>query len=248
MTRPSAFGGILLIARRELGTYFGGRSGYIIGAATLLITGVLFNVHAVGTGSKYSSEVLGDFFYDTSGMVMIAAVLLSMRLLAEERQSGTLPLLLNSSLTEGEIVFAKWLSGVIFLAVLTLVTIYMPLLIFVRGKVSIGHIAAGYTGLILLGSLSAAIGTYGSALARSQLIAAIISGVLVVLMLLLWMLARRIDGPLGDIVGYASIHDKHFRPFQQGSISTKDVLFYVSTTALFLFLARNALEARRWSS
>ena len=244
--RPSALSGIGLIVRRELSTYFRSRSGYVIGALVLLIDGLLFNVFAIGKGEKYSADVLSDFFFFSSGIVMIASVLISMRLIAEERQSGSLPLLTTSSLSDGEIIAAKFLSGFTFLVILTAVTIYMPLLILKNGLVSPGHIFAGYLGLICLGAASTAIGTFGSAIANSQVVAAVIAGAIVVFMLLQWMLARIVEGPLGDLLGYLSLHDKHFRPFMNGTVSLKDVFFYFSVTAFFLVLARNSLEARRW--
>ncbi len=100
-----------------------------------------------------------------------------MRLLAEERQTGTLVLLTSSPIQDWEIVLGKFLSAFIFLALITLAcTVYMPLLIFVNGKISVGHLAAGYLGLLLLGSATLAIGTFGSAIARTQVLAAIFSG------------------------------------------------------------------------
>jgi ABC-2 type transport system permease protein len=232
--------------QRELGTYLMTRTGYIIGALMLALDGLLFNVFAVSTGSRYSSEVLSDFFFYTSGPLMGAAVFLSMRLIAEERQSGTLPLLLSSSLSEGEIVFAKFLSAFSFLSILTLITFYMPALIFIHGHITIGQIMSGYIGLLLLGAASVAIGTFGSAIGRSQVMAVVISGSIVVFLVILWWFARLVDGALGDVVNYMALHNIHFRPFMDGTLALKDVVFYVSTTILFLVLARNSLEARRW--
>jgi ABC-2 type transport system permease protein len=247
-TRPSAARGLGLIVRRELGVYFGSRGGWLIAAILLLVMGLLFNADAVGTGSKYSADVLADFFKDASGVMMVGAILVSMRLLAEERQAGTLPLLLNSSLTEGEIVLAKFLSAWLFLSVIMTVGAYMPLLIFVRGKVSLGHLGAGYLGLYLLGAASVAIGTFGSAVARSQVVAAVTGAAILVVLLLVWMLARLVDGALGEVVGQLALWDKHFTPFMRGTIALPDVLYYLSVTTFFLVLARNGLESRRWSS
>ncbi len=246
--RPSAVTGIALIVRRELGTYFGTRSGWIIAALVLMAMGILFNTRAVGSSARYSSDVLSQFIYDASGVAIAAAVLVSIRLIAEERKQGTLALLMNSSLTEGEIVFAKYLSAVVFLELLLLFSLYIPALVFLRGKVSIGHIATGYLGLILLASAVVAIGTFASSIARSQVVAGAVAAAITAVMVLLWTLARIIDGPLGDFVGHMALHDRHFRPFMQGTLSLQHVAFYVSVTAVFLVLARNGLEARRWTS
>lgn len=244
--RPSPWIGIGLIVRRELGQYLRSSSGYVIAAGILLIQGLLFNVFAIGTSSRFSTEVLEDYFYFASGTTVAAALLFSMRLIAEERQMGTLPLLSTSSLTEGQIVFAKFLSGFSFLALLICVTLYMPAMIFVNGKVAVGHIAAGYAGLLLLGAATMAIGTFGSALASSQIIAIISSLVITVVMILMWLTSRVVEGPLGEILARLALHDTHFRPFMEGTISLSNIVFYLSVTGFFLMLARYALEARKW--
>src|SRR5207245_4410783 len=95
---------IRLIVRRELGAYFRSYLGYVIIAATLLIDGLGFNVYALGTGQKKSAEVLHDLFWVFSGTTMVATLFVSMRLFAEERQTGTMPLLLSAPVTDTEIV------------------------------------------------------------------------------------------------------------------------------------------------
>ena len=166
----------LLIAQRELGTYLRSMTGYVIAAILLLVDGLLFNIFAIGGDDKLSATVLQQFFFYTSGLTMIASVFISMRLVAEERQTGTLVLLTSSPVKDGQIIVGKYLSGFLFLAMVLALTIFMPLLIRVNGKVSMGHLAAGYLGLLLLGSAAMAIGTLGSALARTQVLAAIFSG------------------------------------------------------------------------
>ncbi|MCK6551256.1 hypothetical protein L6R52_35805 [Myxococcota bacterium] len=244
--KPSAIAGMSLIVRRELGTYFRTRTGYVIAALILLLDGLFFNAFALGSGAKYSTDVLSDFFFYSSGVTIVAALIISMRLVVEDRQTGALPLLTTSSLTDGQIVLAKFLSGYAFLAILTLATIYMPLLVLVNGKISVGHIFAGYVGLMAIGAASMAIGTFASAVSTSQLMALVIGGVISVALLLMWMLARIVDGSLSEIIGYLSFHDKHFRPFMSGTISTRDLIFYLSFTVIFLVLARISLEGRRW--
>lgn len=237
-----------LIVRRELAHYFGTWSGYIVSASMLLVSGLLYNVFAVGSSPRYSQDVLSDYFYFLSGTAIIAGILFAMRLIAEERQTGTLPLLTTSHLTDGQIVLAKYISALALLGVFLLLSLYMPALVFINGKVTIGHIAAGYLGVFMLGAVAVAIGLYGSAMVASQLVAAIFSGVITVVMLLLWMTGRVVDGWVGDLIGYLALHDKHFKPFMDGTITVANLVFYASVIAFFLMLARNALEARRWKA
>src|SRR5213076_2323755 len=103
---------------------------------------------------------------------MIAAVALSVRLLAEERQQGTMVLLHTSPVRDAEIVAGKFLSAFVFLAAITLASVYMPLLILVHGKIAFAQVAVGYLGLLLLGAAALSIGLFASSLTRHQLVAA----------------------------------------------------------------------------
>jgi len=235
-----------LIMRRELSAYLRSMTGYIIAAAVLLIDGLLFNAFALGGPDKMSAEVLSLFFYFSSGTTIIASVFISMRLLAEERQTGTLVLLTSSPVHDWEIVLGKFLSAFVFLGLITLVTAYMPALIFVNGKISAGHMVAGYLGLLLLGAATIAIGTFGSALARTQVLAAIFTGCMVVALIVSWLLAKVTERPFSDVFVALAFHGRHFPPFQAGAVHIRDVAYYLMVIYVALFSATRVMEARRW--
>ncbi len=236
-----------LIARRELGGYLRTMSGYVIAAIALFAQGLLFNVWALGSEqSRPSTEVLSQFFWTYSGTIIVVSVLLSMRLLAEERQTGTIVLLSSSPVREREVVLGKFFSSLIFLILITLPSVFMPLLILVNGKLSYGHVATGYLGLFLLGSACLAIGTLGSTLAKSQLLAVIISAGLITGMIVLALISPLTERPLNDVLFAAGLWHKHYPPFQSGLINLRDVVYYVVVTYFALFLAIRVLEARRW--
>jgi len=237
---------VTLIVRRELAAYFRSPLGFIILSTVLLLDGLLFNAYALGAGERRSSSVLMLFFFYSSGTTMVASLVISMRLLAEERQTGSAALLLAAPLREWEIIAGKFLSAWIFLAIITVATVYMPMLIFVNGSVTAGQIVAGYLGLLLLGATAIAIGTLGSTLAPNQIVATLLSSGMLVLLLVLWWVGSVTAPPLSTISVYAALYPKHFPPFMSGVISTANVLYYASATYLFLQLAVRALEARRW--
>ncbi len=236
---------VLLIARRELYAYLRSPLGAAIIAAALLIDGLWFHLNGL-TRPLLSAEVLQEFFNGASGTTMIAAIVLSMRLLAEERQTGTITLLNTSPVRDVEIVLGKFLSAFAVLALLTLLTIYMPLLILVNGKVSWGQVAVGYLGLLLLGSAATSIGLFASSLARSQVVAAIIGAATLGVLLLLWMVARVVEAPLNGFLSRLALHHENFRPFMQGILEFRGVAYYVAITYFFLLAATKTLEARRW--
>jgi ABC-2 type transport system permease protein len=237
---------IAIIARRELAGYLRTPSGYLIAAATLLVQGLMFNTRALGGGAKLSSQVLMDFLRDSSGTTTVAAVLLAMRLFAEERQSGTLVLLYTSPVREAEIVIGKFLSAFGVLTVVTLLSLYLPALIFVHGKVSIGHIAGGYFGLLGVGAATLALGVLGSALSRNQLMAGVVSAVLIFVLFLCWGLSRVVDPPLGTVISYFSLYERHFFPFMRGLVQLSDIVYYASVVYVALFAATRVVQSQRW--
>jgi ABC-2 type transport system permease protein len=235
-----------LIAGRELRAHLRSPFGYVVAAATLLIDGLLFQGFALGGAPKLSAEVLHEFFYFTSGTTMVAAILLSMRLLAEERQTGTLVLLNTAPVRDSEIVLGKFISAFAFVTLLTALTVYMPLLIFVNGKVSVGHVLVGYGGLVLLGAAATAIGLFGSALARTQVLAAILGAAILVTMLVLWLVARVTDPPINGFLVGLSLHDQRQNAFMMGRLELDNVVYYLAVTYFFLLASTKTLEARRW--
>ena len=235
-----------IIARRELGGYFRTPSGYLIAAATLLVQGLLFNTRALSGGAKLSSSVLIDFLRDSSGTTTVAAVLLTMRLFAEERQAGTLVLLFTSPIREVEIVLGKFLSAFVVLALLILASVYLPALIFVHGKVSLGHIAAGYFGLLMVGAATLSLGVLGSALARTQIMAGVLAAVFIFILFLTWALSRVVDPPLGTIISHFSLYEQHFFPSMRGLLQLSDVFYYVSVTYLALLASTRVIQSQRW--
>lgn len=236
---------VSLIARRELQAYLRTMSGYIIIAVMLFIDGLLFNAFAVPGTAKKSSEVLADFFTLTSGITMVGSVFLSMRLIAEERQTGTISLLYSSPVHDVEIVLGKFIASFLFMCLFFASTAYMPALVAVYGKVSLGHIMAGYFGLALVGATGLAIGTFGSALTRSQVVAAVLSGVMVLALTTAWLLGKVTDRPLTDVVMGLAWWG-HFDPFRTGLIHLKHVSYFGLITFIALFAATRVLEARRW--
>ena len=239
-------GALWTLICRELGVYFRTPLGYAIVAATLMVDGLLFNAWAIGGSQRLSSQVLEIFFYGVSGTTMLASILLSMPLLAEERQRGTWVLLATSPLSEAQVVLGKFAAAWLFLLARTGLTLYMPALVALHGRVAWGHIGAGYLGLMLLGAACLGIGLLCSALAPNQLVAAIASSATITTGILLWLLSRIASPPVSDVIAFMALHDRHFRPFMRGVVSFCDVMFYLGITYVALTAATRVLEARRW--
>ena len=238
---------ILLLARRELTTFFNTWWGWSILALILLLDGVLFNAFAVKLSEqRFSNDVLEDFFFFSSGTTMIAGVLLSMGSLAEERQTGTMVLLQTAPITEAQVVIGKFLGSFGFLTIITICTLYLPALIEINGKVSWAHIFTGYTGLLLLGGVALAMGTFGSSLTKHQLVAAMFAAVALTICLMGWYISEEIDPPLKAPLAYMALYEEHFEAFQQGLLDWRSVVFFLSMISGFLMMAVQVLKTRRF--
>lgn len=235
------------IARRDIAAYLHGYAGFVIIAGILFVEGMLFNFFAMGSDSaRYSHEVLEDFFYFQGGCTMVAAILFTMRTIAEERTEGTDVLLITSTASDGQIVFGKYIGAMAILTLMTALTLYMPGLIFVNGKVSLAHIAVGYLGVMGLGSVCTAIGIFGSTIFRSQLASGVITTVVVVTFLTSWLAAEFTEPPFSDVLAHAAIFNQHFIPFQEGRLTLSSLVYYASITAVFLVFAKLVINGRRW--
>lgn len=237
---------ISIIYRRELGTYLRSTFAWTIAALALLVAGILFQGYAM-QGEQLSAVVLERFFYISSGVAIGAGILLSFRLISEERQTHSLVLLNTSPVRDVEIVLGKFFAALTFLMVLLALSFYMPLLIKVNGKISGAQVLVGYLGLFLIGGAALAIGTFASALAKNQLIAGVVALVVLMLMVFLFPFAKRLDAPVRDVLQELDLWWIHFQNgFMRGVLNLKDVVYYVAVTYFFLLLAVKTLEAKRW--
>jgi ABC-2 type transport system permease protein len=235
-----------IIYRRELGTYLRSPYGWVIASLLLLIFGLLFQGFAM-RGEMLSAYVLERYFYVASGIPLVAGVLLSFRLLSEERQNHSMVLLNTSPVRDSEIVLGKFLAALTFLAIVLVLSVYMPILIMVNGKITKAQVVVGYFGMLLLGGATLAVGLFASALTRQQLIAAVVAAALVVVMCFIHLLGSAVDPPFKDVLEQIDLWWVHYQyGFMKGILNIKDVIYYVAATYFFLLLSIKTLEAKRW--
>ncbi|MSQ01488.1 MAG: hypothetical protein EXR71_06300 [Myxococcales bacterium] len=238
--------GIFLVARRDFAAYVNTIWGWVILALALLLDGILFNVLGMKGQALFSSEVLKQFFYLSGGVTLAVGVFITMRLFAEERQTGTMVLLEASPLSDGQLVAGKYLSAMMFIVLFQALSLYMPAMIFVNGKVSYEEIAVGYLGVTALASAGVAIGTWASSISRNQILALVVGTVAVLFFVACWMISRKSDAPFKEVFSYIAFYDKQYAPFQEGKINTEGLVYFGSVTFAFLLLATQSLSARRW--
>jgi len=243
--------GVLAILSRELGAYFFSPLAYIVAALVMLINGVVFwlivsylNDPRAAIGAPLQL-FFGQTFFFWLVIVFVAAVL-TMRLLSEERRSGTIEVLMTAPVTEDQVVWGKYLAAVLFYIFLWLPTFAYPALLAYYSEVDWGPVASGYIGILGIGSLFLAAGVLASALSRSQLVAAVLTFALLVFMIIVGFMENLFtDSSLQELVGYLNLM-RHMDDFGKGVVDTRRLVYYLSTTVLLLFLGARALESRKW--
>jgi len=237
---------VLTIARRELAAYFASPMFWVLATAFMLFAGLTFTIVVSSPGAQADMAPLlglhGTIF-------LFVTPLLAMRLLAEEKRSGTLELLMTSPVSDWQVVWGKWLGAFGVVAVMIAFTLFhvgMMLRLATNGM-AMGPLAANYLGLFLLGGLLLALGVLTSSLSENQVVAGFLG---IMLIMLLWFigLVEQVLGPdsaVGKAFAYAGLSDHYFN-FGQGVIDSRDLLYMVSLTVGALFLATRILESRRW--
>jgi ABC-2 type transport system permease protein len=245
------------LLRRELGAYFLGPMAFLILLAFQVIAWLNF-WEMVDTLSRprpsYSSlrDPLNSYISGSTPFwiaLLIAVPALTMRLIAEERRTGTIEALLTVPVTETEVVLAKWLAGVVMYLVLLLpFALYLPFLYYqAKFYFDIGPLIALTIGLTTLGMMFVSIGLFFSALTRNQIIAAIWTFVvlflLVVLTLLMFHSAAQRPGGWSDALRFVAILFQ-VQSFGSGQLDLRYLALHLSVTAFMLYLTVKTLETR----
>ncbi|MFL7807258.1 MAG: ABC transporter permease [Anaerolineae bacterium] len=230
-----------IIARRELYAYFVSPIAYLVAAAFLLLSGLFFVVGA----ARWQDATLQPMFGSLSIVLIFLAPVLTMRLLSREQDQGTIELLLTAPVRDWEVVTGKFLSSLIYYAgTLALTGLYIPVLV-LYGHPDLGTIGSGYLGLVLLGAALLALGVLSSSLTGNQIVAAVIGVVASVGLWLLDLLGSLLGSGVQQVIGYLT-PSGHYYNLVDGIVDTRDLVYYLSATFLFLFLASRVIEARRW--
>ena len=244
-------GGILANLSREFRAYFFSPLAYVVAALLLLINGVVFwlIVSFLNDPRSQVGAPLELFFGGTIYfwlILLFIAPVLTMRLVSEERRSGTIEVLMTAPVTEGQVVVGKYLASVLFYMFLWLPTVMYPLLLAYYSEVDWGPVVAGYLGVVGIGGLFLSIGLFASSLSRSQLVAAVLTFAMLIPLFTFGLLENLFsDEILLRMLSYLNLW-QHMDEFSKGIVDTRRLVYYISASVLFLFFSARALEARKW--
>lgn len=232
---------ILPIFRRELRSYFNSPVAYVVIVVFLAIIGWFFtsNLFLMNTASMRVVFELVPLVF----LFFVPAI--TMRLLAEEKKSGTLELLTTKPVTDGEIVIAKFLAAWTLLAAALVPTLLYVITMLSLGSIDLGPVLAGYLGLLLMGGAYIAIGIFASSLTENQIIAFITSFLIVLALFLMDKVLMYVPEGLASTLEFLAV-DYHFSNIARGVIDSRDIIYFASLLGFSLLLATVSLERRKW--
>ena len=245
---------LLALTWRELRAFWCSPIAYVVGALFLLLQGATFWVLVAVLNDPRVDPSLtmaqfffgGTFFFWFAALIM--APLLTMRTFSEEKRTGSIEFLLTAPVTDTQVVLAKFLGTWLAYIILWLFT--LPFFFLMRAFTAFdwAPVVTGYLGTWLFGAVLISLGIFASSLTRNQIIAAILSFVMLTLLFFIGILDAFIKDPeASKLIRYCSLLD-HLRDFSKGILDTRPVIFYLSFTAICLFLTGRVIGNPRWRS
>lgn len=255
---------LFTVYRREMLSFFSTPIAYLVIVVFLIVSGMLFSL-ILADYSRYSFEVirsgsqaelpglnigegiLRPTFRTLSFLMLLMMPLLTMKSFSDEKKSGTIELLFTYPLRDSEMVLGKFFATLTVFAVMLAFTFSYILTLLYFKTVPVGDMISGYLGLLLIGSAFISLGIFISSLTENQIIAAAWSfGMIMVFWVIGWTVGDS-TMPIADIARYLSIFN-HFTSFANGVLDSRDVIYYLSFAAVFIFLTMRVLESKRWRS
>ncbi len=233
----------LIIARKELQTFFDSLAAYILLVAFLGFSG--FFTWLFGSDVFFSKQATLQAFFGIAYWTLFFFIpALTMRTLAEENKTGTIELLLTKPLTNWQVLWGKFLAcfGLIFFALFCTLPYYITIINL--GKVDSGVVLCGYIGLLLISSAYIAIGIFASSITNNQIVAFLVSLFIgIFFQVLFGMLGSNLNGTLGEALTYLSLA-AHYDAVTRGVIDSRDLVYFGSVILLSLVLAETSLSKR----
>ena len=243
------------IAQRELNAYFNTLIGWLCLLGFSLISGLIFawivtaytDPMAMMSGQPVdiNKMMIPDYFGTLSILILLLSPALSMRIFSEDFKQKSFELLLSSPISSTEIVLGKFLGACAYCGVLLLSTLPLTIILVRYGEPDINVLAMNYLSTFLMGSACISIGMAFSSFTKSQLIALALSFISVLSLWFLFGLSQIAKGDVATVIAYISLLS-HMEDMGKGVLHTKDIVYFLSFSAFFLFVSLQRIEAYRW--
>ena len=230
----------IVIMKRELATYFTNPISYIVTGLFLIITGVMFFT----TFFLQNRANMRNFFSLLPILFSFFIPALTMRLYSEEKKSGSIETLMTLPVTELQVVTGKFLAAFISSAIMLAPTLLYLVSILFFGKPDIGPIIGGYIGAIFLCAAFSAIGVFASSVTKNQLTAFFVAFMICIVLTMIDAFLIFLPAPILSLLQFISANE-HFTSISRGIIDTRDLIYFISLTALFFCLTVKTQENDR---
>ena len=252
---------ILAVAHKELRSYFGSPIAYAVIGFFAFAFDFMFWVYLQGfieQSARMSGGQMGmqpvninqmmirPLIMQISVIVLFMLPMVTMRTYSEEKRSGTIELLLTAPLTDLEIILGKFIGALGLYAAMLAVTLPCMLVLFAYGNPDWQPVASSYLGLLLLGGSFIAIGLFISSTTQNQIVAGVLTFVLLLMLLLAAWLRDFITSPIALNVLSAFAIFEHLDDFTKGVVDTKHIAYYLSLITFGLFLTARSVDGERW--
>jgi ABC-2 type transport system permease protein len=233
-----------IIAKRELASFFDSLIAYIMLVLFLGFSG--FFTWLLGSDIFYAGQASLESFFNVAYWTLFFFIpALTMRLLAEEKKSGTVELLLTKAVTDRQIVIGKFLSALLLVIIALAFTIPYGITVATIGDLDTGQVICGYLGLILMSAMYISIGLYTSSTTTNQIVAflaAMFTGLF--FHIIFGMLSQQFSGWVGEVFDYLNL-SSHFESISRGVLDSRDLIYFLSVTVVGIFLSELSLTKRQ---
>ncbi len=264
----TCFVNVWAIVQKELKQYFVSPIAYVVMMIFLTLSGYFFYAGMVRFSEQYkylknmmqfyrnpelltrlnlNEGVIAPALFNMIFIFLFALPLIMMRSFAEEKRQKTYELLMTSPLRTGEILAGKFLGSFVFILALILPTLAYQWLLwgFSDGGVELGPVFTGYLGVILFAAVGIAIGLFFSSLTDNQIIAAVLTFVVLLFMFIINFISIQEGSWIYSMVKYLSVAE-HIRNPLRGLLDTRDLVYFFSILTVFLFLTKRSLDSVAW--
>jgi len=232
---------IWVLTKKELHSYFNSPVAYVVIILFLLISGWQFTTQMFLS----NSADLRGLFQIVRFIFLFFIPAISMRLLSEEKRSGTIELLGTMPLSEWQLVLGKYIPALMLLTITLILTLGNYITISYLGDPDGGATLGGYIGLLMLAGTYLSIGLFTSSLTSNQIVSFITSFAIIFVLIVFNYVKFFVGGFLASIIEFLST-DYHFESIERGVLDTRNLIFYGCMTFAFLFLTVQVLQSRKW--
>jgi ABC-2 type transport system permease protein len=232
------------IYKKELKSYFYSPTAYVLLGLFMIIMSIFFYLFNIMSGRASLEWMQLNFFLAIIMMIFVS--ILTMRLISEDRKNKTDVMLITSPKNISSIVLGKYFAAATVYMVFVILTFIFPIILLMSKAVITTDWISGYVGFVLLGLAFISVGVFASALSESQVISAVISFIMLFLIWLLDILRGSFGGVVSKVMEWISLTARYI-DFNRGILNINSIIYYITFTAVFLFLTIRIIEKRRWS-